>query len=473
MRSIAVVVALIAIAAAVDGKAVSLASPLADAIAADAAISASLAVTKVSGVCRAASTSSHDLDRQKSLSCPQGSVMAGFTFAKCTDASSKPGLKSSVACISGTEILAAQEEEEESKTSDTSDGGGVVVNMANVPAVECPVGAALASWRLIESSGASLAIEYSCRPCVVQVKTNVEQEEKLCPYGTITSTVKGVAPAGSCCPGDAARGKYHVRVGTCRTGLYTPPVGFLTGELYCKWTGPNNSENYEKCTVADKVQNAQLLKCTDGAHENYGKCVAAVLAIATPISTPLEKFCPYGTITSTVEGDAPVGSCCPGNAARTRGTCSDKHKNMFTAAGRAYHATEPVCWTGPDTVEGGYTRSPNYGKCTVSDTAKVEADPAPREVYVKSASNKYWGTGLRMGNLKIRGADMCLNHRSRSNRKRSWGPLQMWPCNTGSTNNQWVLDPTNNRIKAYSTTDPGSENSRYGCLDSLGSQVSP
>ena len=78
-----------------------------------------------------------------------------------------------------------------------------------------------------------------------------------------------------------------------------------------------------------------------------------------------------------------------------------------------------------------------------------------------------------MGNLKIRGANMCLNHMSRSNRKRSWGPLQMWPCNTGSTNNQWVLDPTNNRIKAYSTTDPGSENSRYGCLDSLGSQVSP
>ena len=75
-----------------------------------------------------------------------------------------------MACISGTEILDYQEEEETSKTADTSDGGGIAANMANVPAVDCPIGAALASWRLVDSSGSSLAIEYTCRPCVVKVK---------------------------------------------------------------------------------------------------------------------------------------------------------------------------------------------------------------------------------------------------------------------------------------------------------------
>jgi hypothetical protein len=51
-----------------------------------------------------------------------------------------------------------------------------------------------------------------------------------------------------------------------------------------------------------------------------------------------------------------------------------------------------------------------------------------------------------MGKLKIRGTNYCLNHGSSANRKKSWGPLQMWNCD--GENNEWILDPKNNRLKA-------------------------
>lgn len=71
--------------------------------------------------------------------------------------------------------------------------------------------------------------------------------------------------------------------------------------------------------------------------------------------------CCFGTVTQTGAGNAPVGSCCPGDENREQGSCRNDHPNMYGLTGY-------VCWTG--------TSGDNWGYCNPTSCAPTASPTA-------------------------------------------------------------------------------------------------